>query len=281
MTASKENKTARLLRIICSIIVGFPWYYSPFNKLRKIQFIDDDTLIEALNNGKSIARFGDGELRIMENIPSNFFQKNDINLAKTLQKVTKFRDDRLILCFPKPLKTLEGLTIASKLFWVSNIFWNRKRWKKYIQFDRLYGNTQITRPYIDYRNKSMGEYRYSRLKTLWENKKICIIEGENTHLGENNDLLSNAKEIRRIIAPATNAFSKYDKILDKAKNIKSDYIFLISLGPTATILSKDLAEVGRTAFDIGHIDIEYEWMKKGSKKKEAILGKAVNETRRK
>ena len=39
----------------------------------------------------------------------------------------------------------------------------------------------------------------------------------------------------------------------------------------------DLGNLGYQAIDIGHIDIEYEWYKKGAKKKVAIRGKAVNE----
>ena len=38
---------------------------------------------------------------------------------------------------------------------------------------------------------------------------------------------------------------------------------MIALGPTATVLAYDLAEMGYWALDIGHLDLEYEWFLKG------------------
>jgi hypothetical protein len=46
---------------------------------------------------------------------------------------------------------------------------------------------------------------------------------------------------------------------------------------TATVLSRDLAHKGYQAIDIGHIDIEYEWMLRNATSKIAIPGKFTNE----
>lgn len=46
---------------------------------------------------------------------------------------------------------------------------------------------------------------------------------------------------------------------------------------TATALSYDLTKDGYQAIDIGHIDLEYMWMKMGAKTQCAIPGKYVNE----
>ncbi|MBR0480614.1 DUF1792 domain-containing protein [Candidatus Saccharibacteria bacterium] len=277
MTASTENKIVRLARITYSLVFGVFWYHSPLNKFREMKLLSEKEILGQFQKGKSIARFGDGELRIMENVPSDFYQKSDEKLASDLIAVTKNKD--IIVCFPKPLKTLKGLTLSAKLFWISNIYWNRKSWKKYIDIRRAYGNTQITRPYMDYKNKAEAKEKYKNLKKVWQNEKICIIEGEKTHLGEGNDLFNNTKSIKRILAPAKNAYDQIDKIFHEAQKVPKDYIFLIALGPTATVLVSKLAKVGRRAFDIGHVDIEYEWMLGGVKRKSAIPGKAVNESR--
>lgn len=277
MSASIESRPKRVFRIIYSVTCGFFWYHSPLNRFRKMKFLSDKEMIEEFLNGKSIARYGDGELRIIGNIPSDFYQKNDDRLAKELMSITKTKNKNLIVCFPKPLKTLKGMTLRAKLFWISNIFWNRKIWKKCVDLNRVYGNTQITRPYIDYENKELAKNRYKNLQRIWDGKKICIIEGEETHLGEGNDLFDNVKDIKKIFAPAVNAFDELDKIFEKARKVKRDYIFIIALGPTAPALISRLSEIGRLAFDAGHIDIEYEWMLRGVKRKIAIEGKAVNE----
>ena len=132
---------------------------------------------------------------------------------------------------------------------------------------------------MDYKNKDAKiiQDRIDNLKRIWNNREIIIVEGEKTKLGVNNDLFDNAKKINRIIVPSRNAFNAYDKILEAIKNISKEKLFILSIGPTATVLAKDLVELGYQAVDLGHIDIEYEWFKMGAKQKVLIKGKFVNE----
>ena len=173
-TASVESLSMRTFRCVYSVVVGFFWYYSPFNKLRKMKFYTDEEVVDMFLDGDSISRYGDGELRIISNTPSNFYQKNDTELGKKLFDVAMATDaKKSVICFPKPLSSLKGLNMNAKLFWVSNSFWYRKWWRKCIDLNRVYGNTQITRPYIDYKNKAGAKERYKNLKRVWDNKKIC------------------------------------------------------------------------------------------------------------
>ena len=48
------------------------------------------------------------------------------------------------------------------------------------------------------------------------------------------------------------------------------------MGPVATVLAYDLANTGRRSIDIGHLDIEYEWMIRGEYRA-LIPNKYVNE----
>ena len=54
-------------------------------------------------------------------------------------------------------------------------------------------------------------------------------------------------------------------------------MILIALGPTATVLAYDLCKEGYQAIDIGHIDIEYEWLLRKATSKIKIKNKYVNE----
>ena len=45
----------------------------------------------------------------------------------------------------------------------------------------------------------------------------------------------------------------------------NEYLILLALGPTATVMAYNLAQKGYQAIDIGHIDIEYEWYRMGAK----------------
>ena len=96
-------------------------------------------------------------------------------------------------------------------------------------------------------------------------------------MGRGNDLLNNARSIKRIIAPTLNAFDKYDTLFELAKQQPKESLFLICLGPTATILAYDLAESGYQAIDSGHLDVEYEWFLKNADERIKIDGKYVLE----
>jgi hypothetical protein len=94
-----------------------------------------------------------------------------------------------------------------------------------------------------------------------------------------NDLLATAASVRRIVGPATNAFERYDDLYREATKQPRNMLFLLALGPTATVLAHDLAEDGYRALDIGHIDIEYEWFLRKAIEKIVIPGKYVNEAK--
>ena len=75
------------------------------------------------------------------------------------------------------------------------------------------------------------------------------------------------------------AFSKYDEILNECKKQSKDVLFILALGPTATILADDLSKEGWRALDMGHIDIEYEWFLAKADDKIDVKDKNVNESR--
>ena len=92
-------------------------------------------------------------------------------------------------------------------------------------------------------------------------------------------VFNNAKSIKRIICPPKNAFLVYDKIINEVIKFKiyKNILILISLGPTAVVLSYDLCKLGFQVIDIGHADIEYELYLRNYDKPSKIPFKLVNE----
>ena len=82
-------------------------------------------------------------------------------------------------------------------------------------------------------------------------------------MGIGNDLLDGAGSIKRILAPSESAFDRYDEILAEAKKQPQNTLFLIALGPTATILAYDLCNAGYQTLDVGHLDLIYEKYRRG------------------
>ena len=98
----------------------------------------------------------------------------------------------------------------------------------------------------------------TKLKRIWNNRPCVFIEGVHTCMGVGNDLFDNCRSIERILGPAENAIDKYDEILTEALKQPKDKLFLIALGPTATVLAYDLCKEGYQAIDLGHADLAYE-----------------------
>ena len=132
---------------------------------------------------------------------------------------------------------------------------------------------------MPYRDKSIAKLCFNLWKDIWKERDMLIVEGAKTRLGVGNDLFSNVRSIKRILAPNTNAFSVIDKLFTEVKKYSKDHLVLLALGPTATVLAYRLAVEGYWAIDIGHIDIEYEWYLRGATDKIAIPNKYVIEAK--
>ncbi len=240
--------------------------------------VDDlETLDQIINHHKSIARYGDGEIMLM-NMESIKFQTAKESLAQRLREVIEDEKEGLLIGIPNifTIRSLKCLTYDSKLFWLHQLIEQRQIWYN-IPKHRTYCDACITRPYIRNQNKQHSKTLFEGLKKIWNQRNVVIVEGVFSRLGMGNDLFSNVSSLKRILCPASNAFDKYDDILEAVSTIEKDKLILISLGPTATVLAYDLHIRGYQAIDLGHIDLEYEWYLRGVTERIAIDNKVVNE----
>lgn len=236
----------------------------------------EESLKKIKNEKKSVCRFGDGEMDVILGGKIGY-QKYDTKLANMLSEILKSRQEFCLIGVPLPINTFENITEDNEKFWTENMIKFRDIWLEYLSEDMIYCATNITRPYIRYKDRSMCGKYFDLLKDIWKDRDVVICEGEQTRVGVGNDLLSECKSIKRIICPSENAFEKYEEILARLKKENKNSLILIALGPTATILAYNLAKDGYQAFDIGHCDIEYEWYKRGAADREKIDNKYTNE----
>lgn len=243
------------------------------------------TLNYIKKNKCSIARFGDGEFDNILNVRDPGFQKCSEMLSSKLEEVLENKNSNLLICIPRCLNTISKCNDHSANFWIE---WGKKNnhQQEVINLIRShtgvfyrFGDSQVTRPYIDWKTDKRAKKVFLKLKELWKERDIIIVEGEQTRLGVGNDLFLGARSIKRIIAPAINAFEYYDQIKKSIEKNYSGELILLALGPTATVLSSDLANQGIQALDMGHIDIEYEWYLKEAKERVPIPGKFTNEAK--
>lgn len=220
----------------------------------------DETLDKVINDKCSVSRFGDGELDIIMQLGDLNFQVMDKKLSMRLNEVINSRLENHILCLPPIFSNVDSLS-GFWAWWVNsygNILTN------YIDMNREYYNSYMSRLYLPSTDKSKVKGLFDKAKLIWNNRDIVIVEGEKSRLGVGNDLFNNCKSTQRILCPATNAFFKYDEILNEVKKQDNSKLILIALGPTATVLAYDLCIEGYQTIDIGHIDLEYEWFLQGA-----------------
>lgn len=243
---------------------------------------DYETIRMIREQRKSIARYGDGEIELMLGY-SISFQNKSPQLAQRLKEVAESKNENLLICIPDVFETKNKMFEKYKkqdvIWWKKSNCFLEGYWKKFFR-NQEYGNAFISRFYMSYKERNDVEEYVKALKSLWENRDVVFVEGEETNLGEGNDLFENAKSIGKIICPAQNAFETYDKIYkETVEKTTESSLIIISLGPTATVLASDLSESNRQALDLGHFDIEYMWYKMGATEKVKIDGKAVNEAK--
>lgn len=241
----------------------------------------EEAIEEILQNKKSLVRFGDGEFATMEGqIRAKFQTEVDQKLAERLYQVLRNKEEGVITAIADNYGNLDEYTVNSqreiRAYMAPEV---RESHMRLLLPGKVYYNAYLSRPYAMYADKEPEKIRekFLRLRCLWEKRDCVFIEGEKTRMGVGNDLFDNAKSIVRILAPAQNAFRVYEALFAAAKQCRKDVLFLLALGPAATVLAYDLAMAGYQALDIGHLDLEYEWYLKGQGGRTEVPHKYNNE----
>ena len=118
------------------------------------------TVAHIQRTGCSIARYGDGEFGLITKTNNPDFQSPDSRLSERLAQVCNVRDPRLLICIPHNFKHTRDCNEFARKFWewwtwennnLENVakLLNLNPWKA-----RVFGDAQITRPYMDWKDKS-------------------------------------------------------------------------------------------------------------------------------
>lgn len=237
----------------------------------------DQSLDYLLEKGASVVRFGDGEMDLVAG-RSIVYQDFDPELSARLREIMSMEsDEHLMICLPDVFTGLERYSIDAQNFWSLNHLPHFLEKYKNICRAPWYGSTFISRPYIDLEDKTPSAGYFAKLKQLWQDKDLLIVEGETSRSGVGNDLFDGARSIKRIICPSRNAYSKLEAIKQAVREHADNRLILTMLGPTAKVLVYDLVQEGYRALDIGHIDSEYEWFQMGATHKVKLSHKHTAE----
>lgn len=226
----------------------------------------DETINQLLNTQKSLVRFGDGEITMIRG-RSLQLQNVDINLITDLKRILNYEHENLMISVPDIFDGVEQYNEKSIQFWKDHLLFSRRIYEKYCRKDKIYCNAFISRCYYMYKDKSFCDAWFKKIREIWKNRDIVIVEGVRSHSGVENDLFSQAASVERIIGPASNAYEKLDKLEEECLKYPKDRMFLLALGAAAKPLAEDLFLNGYRVMDIGNLDMEYEWFLRGAKNK--------------
>lgn len=224
-----------------------------------------ETIQMIIKNRASLARFGDGEFSLMFDKPIKF-QEEDIELSELLKKTLLEEHETILIGLADTFSSLGHYSDYGRLFWRKYWIAHRKKVYDFINFYRVYHDTNITRPNNEFITKDDNQIieSFKLLQSVWEDRECVLITGDLEKKYE-YDILSNAKKIEIIPAPAQNAFSKLNDIIEETREKDLNLLILISLGPTATVLVYKLALLGYQCIDIGHARKDYDFFLHGNR----------------
>lgn len=186
--------------------------------------------------GRSLARYGDGELKMAARNVGIKSQSADPALSDRLRTILHDSGDCLV-----GIPNIHADT-------PKRAFWDKQTRYAALLADRPYVSSFITRPDSAPWINTPDYWRLVEL--LWRGQAVTVVRGSGKSLAPED--LVGAGEITDILCRKQHAFQDYDEILSR---IGTPARVLICLGPTATVLAVDLCARGVHAIDLGHIAI--------------------------
>ena len=224
----------------------------------------------------SVARLGDGEISLMLGA-GQVFQDTDPLLEKRLREIVETPSNpRLLVCLSDTFHDIGRLVPKAQDWWRCHQQTFSSFYEQLGKLGNTYGNTMVTRPYMDFQDRSQARKIFHRIKKWWQDRDLLIVEGAYTRSGVGSDLYDNARSVQRILCPPKNAWGKYQEIEAAIKRYGEGKLVLVMLGMAATVIAADLADWGQV-IDSGHLDPEYEWYRQGAVSRVPIQGKHTAE----
>lgn len=197
-----------------------------------------DTLRAAVE-GRSIYRYGDGELGIMSGRAAKS-QEHDPRLAAIMRRGL-LEPGNSIPCIP----TFD----RSGAKWTS--FWHKyeARFRPYLSKNVHYGSAFVSRP--DSATHIDTPAYWDLMRSLWKGKNVILVRGSGKSLTKER-LEAEAESVHEILCPVRHAFSEFDHLCNELRAVHGKRTVLLACGATATALAFVLGNENIHCVDVGH-----------------------------
>ena len=144
--------------------IAFEWKKKGKTSIR-VKSIDE-TIDDLIRSDKSLVRFGDGEIKIIEKV-SIGTQEYDNQLAERLSQLIQSDREQVLIGIPGIFDDMDLYTERSRKFWEEHLFFSWKTYKRYCRPNKVYENAFFSRPYYIYEDKSLSDQWFRKIKEIW------------------------------------------------------------------------------------------------------------------
>lgn len=227
------------------LIYGVGYFHLSFKS--HARFYSHDAFVEEIKKGRSIIRFGDGEMHIM-NGGSIHYQKYEKGLGLAMRKIVKEFNDTSPYIVSLPIFINRSNTELKKKgkFFV----WMPAKVMYRILFPKNFSYGDAHFFYYD------GFFR-KYLESYLLDKHLVVVSNPVSIESFKNNIAIPFKKVSFVATPGENSYSEYERIcgdIDSAiANVpeEEEIVLLISTGPTSKQLVYDFTAKGHQALDIG------------------------------
>lgn len=269
-----RNLMRRLVSILFSLIPFRPWRHKARDRFdlwiialnrNKIDYFlknypevrsEIETVKSIVQNRASIGRFGDGELNMCFG-RNKSFQKYDQKLVDRLKEILMLEEDNFLV----GINTIRSEADLTPI-WQKFVVRRGNRVLQLLDLDRSYESSTITTVFPSQPDEF--DVYLECLKAIWDDRKVVFVVGKNSRFFFLEELFGNIAEYEFVYGPAENAFSVYDDLIGRVQGYGTDWLVMISLGPTATVMAYDLFRLGYQAIDLGQTPSKYHKAKYGT-----------------
>lgn len=204
------------------------------------EVVDEWTTLREVLAGKSIARYGDGELKIMRG-GNCVSQKYDLPLAQEMQNIIRSPRKDLLVGIP---------TIDDRNPKHQNWRDLMPRFSPFLTQGATYHSSFITRP--DNAPWLGTKEYFDAVESLWKGRGVVFIGNGQRSLTAKFLMDTGADVVHWIKCSYRDSYAEIDRLEIEALRSRHNRV-LMCVGPTATCLASRLAQRGRHAVDLGHI----------------------------
>lgn len=232
--------------------------------LKRLQEIEKDypkvistteTLDKIISENISIARFGDGEMLLTMGIglgergTETEYQAFDSELMERLKYILKNPSPNCLVCIDAYSDKYNDLQNYKDGFSYYENFWleHYEKVKNFYNKNYTYGVTSISR------NTGFLENDISKYRQIWQGRKVLFVIGENSHWVYEPRLFDNICNPKYMVTKGRSSYDEYEIIFNDIHKFDKDWLILLAIGPTSTVLAYELSKEGYQALDIGHM----------------------------